>query len=266
MEKKALAGYEGVRLGGLMDDLVTLRMLVAAAASPERDALREAAALSALPLDVTEAENGSKAAAMIDGGQFDLVLLDCNLPESDRTRAAKAARESEKPAFVIGLAGAGQSPEPHWADAAARRPSNIEDAKKLIGGCVRARLPLRVLVVDDSSTMRGIVRKILTATRFKVEVSEADNGAAAFAHVKNSRVDIVFLDYNMPGLDGVATLTALKLEKSGVRVIIITSSQDAALAERARAAGADGFLKKPFYPADIDDVLHRLCGLRPVIA
>jgi CheY-like chemotaxis protein len=203
---------------------------------------------------------------MIDGGQFDLVLLDCDLPEAERARAAKAARGCAKPVFVIGLVGAGQSAEPAWADAAARRPANIDDAKKLVSGCVRSRLPLRVLVVDDSATMRGIVRKILSATRFRVEITEAEDGAAAFAHVKNQPVDIVFLDYNMPGLDGVATLTALKLEKPDVRVVIITSSQEAALAERARGAGADGFLKKPFYPADLDDVLHRLCGLRPVSA
>jgi CheY-like chemotaxis protein len=112
--------------------------------------------------------------------------------------------------------------------------------------------------------MRGIVRKILSATRFRVEVMEAEDGAAAFAEVKNKPIDIAFLDYHMPGLDGVATLTALKLEKPNLRVVIITSSQEATLAERARTAGADGFLKKPFYPADLDDVLHRLCGLRPV--
>ncbi len=249
-----------------MDDLVTLRMLVVSTAGEGRDALREAAAQSAMPLDVAEADNGSRAAAMIDGGRFDLILLDCDLPEADRTRVAKAARACSKPAFVIGMVGAGQSAEPGWADAATRRPASIEDAKKVIGGCVRSRLPLRVLVVDDSATMRGIVRKILSATRFRVEVTDAEDGAAAFAQVKNNPVDIVFLDYNMPGLDGVATLTALKLEKANLRVVIITSSQETTLAERARAAGADGFLKKPFYPADLDDVLHRLCGLRPVTA
>lgn len=249
-----------------MDDLITLRLLVVAAAGAERDVLREAAAQSATPLDITEAESGGKAAAMIEGGQFDLVLLDCNLPHAERARAAKAARECARPPFVIGLVGAGQSAEPAWADAAARRPASADEAKKVVAGAVRSRLPLRVLVVDDSVTMRGIVRKILSATRFRVETSEAEDGAAAFAHVKNNAVDIVFLDYNMPGLDGVATLTALKLQKPDLRVVIITSSQEATLAERARGAGADGFLKKPFYPADLDDVLHRLCGLRPVIA
>lgn len=249
-----------------MDDLVTLRLLVAGAAGPERDALREAAAMAALPLDVSEADTGGKAAAMIEDGKFDLVLLDCALPEADRKRIAKASRECAKPPFVVGLSTPAEAAEQSWADAAARKPSNVEEAKKVIDGCVRSRMPLRVLVVDDSSTMRGIVGKILGATRFRVHVTEAEDGAAAFAAAKNSPLDIVFLDYNMPGLDGVATLTALKLEKPGVRVVIITSSQEAALAERARAAGADGFLKKPFYPADIDDVLHRLCGLRTVSA
>jgi CheY-like chemotaxis protein len=249
-----------------MDDLVTLRMLVVAAAGPERDAVREAASLSSVLLDVSEAENGSKAAALADGRPFDLVLLDGQLPESDRLRAAKAFRECPSPGFVIGLASAGQGAHPDWADAAAKRPVSLDDARKLIDGCVRSRMPLNVLVVDDSSTMRGIVRKILGATRFRVQVSEAEDGNAAIGVVKDAPHDICFLDYNMPGLDGVATLSALKRERPALRIVIMTSAQDAALAERARASGADGFLKKPFYPSDIDDVLHRLCGLRTVSA
>ncbi len=247
-----------------MDDLVSLRMLVASSAGPERAALRDAAAQAALPLDVVEAENGGRAAALAEDGRFDFVLIDEVLPEADRVRVAKAARLAAKPPFVIGLVTSVHVADRTWADAAGRRPVTIDDARRLVDGCVRSKLPLRVLVVDDSTTMRGIVRKILTATRFRVEVSEAEDGAAAFAQVKNSPIDIVFLDYNMPGIDGVATLTALKLEKKGVRVVIMTSAQDAGLSERARGAGADGFLRKPFFPADIDDVLHRLCGLRMV--
>ena len=249
-----------------MDELVTLRMLVVGAAGPERDAVREAATLSAVPLDVSEADSGSKTAAMAEGRPFDLVLLDGQLPEADRIRAAKACRECDNPAFVIGLANAGQGAHPDWADAAGRRPGNLDEARKLIDGCVRSRMPLKVLVVDDSSTMRGIVRKILGATRFRIQVTEAEDGTAAIVMVKDAPHDICFLDYNMPGLDGVATLSALKRERADLRIVIMTSAQDAALGERARAAGADGFLKKPFYPSDIDDVLHRLCGLRTVSA
>ncbi len=247
-----------------MDDLVTLRMLVAAAAGRDRDLLREAASLATLPVDMIEAETAGRAVGLLDGGDIDLVLLDSAWPVPERLRVAKPARTASKPVFVVALADESEPLDPAWADAGAARPSNVEEAKGLIDACVRSRLPSRVLVVDDSSTMRSIVRKILNASRFRVEVSEAEDGASAFAQVKNGAYDVVLLDYNMPGLDGVGTLTALKLAKPDVSVVIMTSAQDAELQSRAHAAGADGFLKKPFYPADIDAVLHRRCGLRAV--
>jgi CheY-like chemotaxis protein len=69
------------------------------------------------------------------------------------------------------------------------------------------------------------------------------------------------MDYNMPGLNGVETLEALRVSNRNVRVVIMTSATDASVAARALAAGADGFLKKPFYPADVDAVIYNLFGL-----
>src|SRR5581483_8179468 len=188
-----------------MDDLVTLRMLVAANAGPVREALREAAAQAAVPFEFVEADDGARAAALIGGKPFDLVLLDCALGATDRLRVAEACRECSKPPLLVALASADEHLDPSFADAGARKPAGGQDAQKLVDGCVRALLPLNVLLVDDSATMRGIVRKILGATRFRVTIFEAEDGAAAFSHVKNGAVDIVFLDYNMPGLDGLAT-------------------------------------------------------------
>ena len=71
--------------------------------------------------------------------------------------------------------------------------------------CIRARLPKRVLIVDDSSTVRSVVRKVLQASRFKLEAEEAADGSAAIELAKKKRFDIVFLDCQMPGLDGFAT-------------------------------------------------------------
>jgi CheY-like chemotaxis protein len=115
-------------------------------------------------------------------------------------------------------------------------------------------------VVDDSSTMRSIVRKILAATRFPLEVTETGEGTAALKLAREAEFDIVFLDYNMPGLSGLETLSAFKREKRRVSVVMISSTQDETLAERARAHGAS-FLKKPFFPADIEAVLCGYYGL-----
>ncbi len=148
-----------------------------------------------------------------------------------------------------GLAGGG-------ADGVVVKPANLDQAKTLVERCARLRLPNRVLVVDDSLTMRNIVRKILVASRFRLEVSEAPEGIDALRQIASGKFDLVFLDYNMPGLDGVETLSEIKRQSPDLHVVIMTSAADDMVAERARRAGAAAFLKKPFYPADIDAILH----------
>jgi CheY-like chemotaxis protein len=123
-------------------------------------------------------------------------------------------------------------------------------------------MPSHVLVVDDSATMRNIVRKLLTGIRFPLEIAEAEEGIAALKQIASGRFDFVFLDYSMPGLNGIETLSEIKRQYPKVQVVIMTSVQDEAVAERARAAGAAAFLRKPFYPADIDAVLQGIYGLR----
>jgi CheY-like chemotaxis protein len=147
------------------------------------------------------------------------------------------------------------------SDGLAGKPSRPEEAKWLIERSMRVRLPSRVLVVDDSSTMRAIVRKALAATRFPFDVSEAGEGLAALKLVHEGDFNIVFLDHNMPDFSGLETLAEFKREKRQVNVVLMTSTPDAAVAERARADGA-AFLKKPFFPADIEKVLCRYYGLR----
>jgi CheY-like chemotaxis protein len=110
------------------------------------------------------------------------------------------------------------------------------------------------------------VRKILSATRFPLDIAEAAEGAGALERLRKDSFDIIFLDYNMPGLNGLDTLAEIKRDHPSLEVIMITSTQDEAMAARARAAGAAAFLKKPFFPADIDAVLHAFCGMRPIPA
>jgi DNA-binding NtrC family response regulator len=66
----------------------------------------------------------------------------------------------------------------------------------------------------------------------------------------------------MPGLNGVETLVEIKRRSPNVDVVIMSSEAAIPVIERASRAGAAAFLKKPFYPADIDAILHRIFGLR----
>jgi CheY-like chemotaxis protein len=110
--------------------------------------------------------------------------------------------------------------------------------------------------------MRSIVRKILSGSRFALDIEEAAEGFAALELLRGDRFGLVFLDYNMPGFNGLETLSEIRRQNPNVAVVMLTSTLDTGLADRALEAGALAFLKKPFYPADIDNILERYFGLR----
>jgi CheY-like chemotaxis protein len=85
---------------------------------------------------------------------------------------------------------------------------------------------------------------------------------AALKQIDDGKFDIVFLDDLMPELGGLETLVAIKHRYPKTQVVLMMSTNDEKFGERARAAGAAAFLKKPFYSADVDAVLRSYFGLR----
>jgi CheY-like chemotaxis protein len=243
-------------------DLVSVRVLAISGSAAERQLWRRAAGQIAVPIDLIEVENAAAAckALALSVQDIDVAFLDAEL--ADQTAFIEAARAARQRPFVILVAAANGVPVPAGIDGVVAKPATLDQAKAMIGRCVRVRLPKRVLVVDDSPTTRSIVRKLLTTSRFRLEVAEAEDGIQALKQIGAGRVDFVVLDYNMPGLNGVETLSEIKRQYPRVGVVIMSSAQDEGVAARARAAGAAAFLKKPFYASDIDAVLHSVYGLQ----
>jgi CheY-like chemotaxis protein len=244
----------------MSDDLLSLRLVVVSNSTEDRDLFRQAASSVAVPVEIVTADSAASAKNEFSAGA-DILYVDSGLATGDRAQTIAAARTVRKSPFTVLPSGKMIGAEPFEADALASKPARPDEAKQLIERSIRVRLPSRVLVVDDSSTMRSIVRKLLAATRFPLDVSEADEGIAALKLVHESGIDLVFLDYNMPGLSGLETIAEFKREKRRVFVVLMTSQPDGSLAARAREHGA-AFLKKPFFPADIDAVLCHFYGLR----
>jgi len=106
-----------------------------------------------------------------------------------------------------------------------------------------------VLVVDDSSVMRKMVRRALRQAGFKnLNVREASNGQEALAEVAREKVDMVLSDWNMPEMTGIQLLRALRRQGDQTRFGFITSESTAELRARATAAGALFVVNKPFTP------------------
>jgi CheY-like chemotaxis protein len=240
-------------------DLVTLRMLVVTAASSQQGLWQKGAAMASVPIDFA-AEDAASAQATLKRGGVDICVVDAALSDGDKDGVIAVAHATQ-PAPLLFASVARGSRRPGNVDAVLMRPGNAEDACKLVEICVRGKIPTGVLIVDDSSTMRGIVRKILSASRFALDVHEAAEGIAALQQLGSGKFGIVFLDYNMPGFNGIETLSEIKRAAPAVSVVMMTSAANDAIADRAQATGALAFLKKPFYPADIDAVLVRHFGL-----
>ena len=241
-------------------DLVSLRMLVIAAAKSDQELWRRGTALSPVPIEFAACDAAS-AVAMVTNSGADICVVDYSLPDADKTAVIKAAH-AKQPAPLIFVYAPNGSARPEGINGMLGRPLNVEDARKLAEICVRAKVPTRVLIVDDSGTMRSIVRKILQASRYTLDIAEANEGIAALNHLGSQKVDLVLLDYNMPGFNGFETLAEIKRVAPHVAVVMMTSTVDDVIRARAESSGAAGFLKKPFYPADIDAILDRIYDRR----
>jgi DNA-binding response OmpR family regulator len=238
-------------------ELISVRALVISRLPADRALLRQGADRVEVPTEVLEAQNAADAAPMLAQGDIDLVLLDADLPAAEKASICQAARAVNNRPFVIAI---GRASDGANVDASMEKPGNADEARSIVARCVSTRVPARIMVVDDSATMRSIVRKTLLASKFPLEIAEADEGVKALQELRKDKFDIVFLDYNMPGLNGFETLSELRREHPTLAVVIMTSTDNEAFAGRARQAGA-AFLKKPFFPADIDAVLYRFYKL-----
>jgi len=240
-------------------DLVSLSMLLVAAAPPHQDLWREGAAQASVPIDF-EARDAAGARVMLARGGVDICVLDDAMSDADKVSVIKAAR-AKQPAPLVFLSAPRGSARPDNIDGALTKPGNADDARKLVDICIRAKMPTPVLIVDDSDIMRSIVRKILAASRFELAIHEAEDGSAALDQLRNGKFGMVFLDYNMPGLNGADILLGIKRESPNVAIVMMTSALNRGASGRPHLSGALAFLKKPFYPNDVDAVLERYFGL-----
>jgi CheY-like chemotaxis protein len=249
---------------------VSVRLLAVCASEPDAELLRQGAAHAAPPAQFSQAATAAAARAALTGGTVDVVLVDSTLAERDMKEIFKTVRATPHPPAIVlvapSIADAADLAAAGVTDPLVARPAKPADAKALVESCMRLKVPNRMLVVDDSSSMRSIVRKILGGCRFPFDIAEADDGIDALKLIAAGKFDLVLLDYNMPGLNGFEMLPQLKDQHPRLEIVMMSSAQDDALAARARAAGAAGFLKKPFYATDIDAILYTVYHLRPPAA
>ncbi|AKO98604.1 Signal transduction histidine kinase [Marinovum algicola DG 898] len=247
--------------------------------------------LQVMLVETASCANGREALDLVSqGGGFDLVLTDHNMPELDGLELAEALRAAGQEAPIVMLSSntgfAEQDPAARHLHAILQKPVPRARLFEVLSGVTEAplvaappslpKLPppvaaekpepeppeavrLQVLAAEDNRTNQFVFRKMVKS--LPVDLHFANNGVEAVALFRELRPDIVFMDISMPEMDGkAATLEIRKLEEGGGhRTPIIACTAHAMTGDREAliAAGLDDYITKPLKRAAIEEMLTK---------
>ena len=126
---------------------------------------------------------------------------------------------------------------------------------------------MKILVVDDFSTMRRIIKNLLRDLGF-TNTSDADDGQTALPMLKSGTYDFLVTDWNMPGMTGIELLKAVRADPdlASLPVLMVTAEQKKEQIVEAAQAGVNGYIVKPFtaitLKEKIDKIFERIDGAK----
>jgi CheY-like chemotaxis protein len=238
-----------------------LRVLIADDSAVTRRVMSALASTIVPGVEIVEAANGADTCEALRRGSFDIAFVDFHMPDMSGPRAVSLARRVGVDPLVVVM---GDSSE-DGADRMLRsiepyefmqKPLEERELRQILGSVSRMRETTRVMIVDDSKAARRLMGKVLEASRFEMELATVDSGEAALKRLRDEPCEVIFLDYAMPGIDGLETACLVQELMPEVRVVMVSASQNPAVEKAARYFGAVHFLKKPFFAREVDKAMH----------
>lgn len=244
-----------------------LKVLVADDSTSIHHVFEEIASQSSIPFDLVCVQDGQQCMEALQRGGIHLAFIDVNMPQMSGMEAVGKARNFGNKTFVTLMSANANQRRMQLAQQLKvydflAKPFDFDQVMAILKTYCRVTVPSSALVVDDSATVRRIIKKVFANSIFNIDVTEAGDGQTALDYCETGEFDVVFLDCNMPGLAGTQTLEQLLERDPGVKVIMISGERNEARRRWALDRGAFAFLYKPFNAADIDRELHALFGLR----
>jgi len=118
---------------------------------------------------------------------------------------------------------------------------------------------MKILVVDDSATMRRIVMRSLTDMGYK-DFAEAENGQVALNAVQAGGIDLVITDWNMPVMSGLEFVTELRATHPDLPILMVTTNASNQDVFQALSAGVNNYVVKPFTPDTLKEKVLAVLG------
>lgn len=215
---------------------------------------------------VFEVESVLEAGRFLLRGVPDVLFLDLNMPHINGIELLKkfdSVLGGRRPPIVVSIStdmrqATLEALKARGAYALLPKPFDKSKVAMMLLRVVKMVQSRRVLIVDDSATVRSVVKRIIKHSRFKLDVEEAANGADAIRQFRSGGFDLAFIDVEMPGIDGLEAAGEILYSSGDAHVVLMSGKADEAIRRAAAHIGVDFFLKKPFYARDVDEVLHSL--------
>ncbi len=118
---------------------------------------------------------------------------------------------------------------------------------------------IKILVVDDMSTMRRIIRTILNQLGYS-NIEEAENGKQALARLQKEKFDFVITDWNMPEMDGLQLVKEIRADENlkSLPVLMVTAEAKKENVMEALKAGVNNYIVKPFTPEVLKEKMEKI--------
>ncbi len=125
------------------------------------------------------------------------------------------------------------------------------------GGCMNK--DMKILIVDDFSTMRRIIKNLLRDLGFN-NTSEADDGQTAWPQLQTGNFDFLVTDWNMPGMDGLTLLKKVRADEklSAMPILLVTAEAKREQIIEAAQAGVNGYVVKPFTAITLKEKIEKI--------
>jgi CheY-like chemotaxis protein len=247
--------------------LINIKVLIADGSRAVISQLTSIILRSPFAVEIVTEETGRECMERLARNDIDLAFIDVDMPDMNGMEALCAARFQGIKTFVM-LTSTRASDVRFQLARQLRtyeylvKPFVEPDVQAVLQTFGRIKQRTQALIVDDSATVRVTIRKMTRNSMFRINCDEAADGKTAIMSYYAKGYDIVFLDYNMPGLNGQETLEQILKRNRRAKVIMMSAERDENRARVAVDYGAVDFLYKPFFPEDIDRVLHKAYGLR----
>lgn len=115
---------------------------------------------------------------------------------------------------------------------------------------------MKILAIDDSETMRGMVKQTLEMGGYEVEL--AVDGKDGIAKFQADTFDLIVTDINMPVMDGITFIVEVRKLDKDIPVLTLTTESEDNMKQKGSEAGANGWIVKPFRPAQFLDIIKQV--------